>query len=78
MAAIEGACIGGGLEIAGQCDLRIAGNSAKFGVPILKPGFTMAHTELTGLLALAGAAVALELLLEGRILWATKPMPKVW
>ncbi|MBL8471495.1 MAG: enoyl-CoA hydratase/isomerase family protein [Rhodocyclaceae bacterium] len=76
VAAIQGACIGGGLEIAGQCDLRIAGHSAKFGAPILKLGFTMAHTELAGLLALAGPAVALELLLEGRILWATEAHAK--
>ena len=32
---IEGVCVGGGLEIACQCDLRIAGESARFGVPIL-------------------------------------------
>ena len=70
VALVQGPCIGGGLEIAGQCDLRIAGESARFGAPILKLGFTMAHTELTGFLALAGPAVALEILLEGRILTA--------
>jgi len=70
VAMIKGACMGGGLEIAGQCDLRIAGESAKFGAPILRLGFSMAHTELAGLLALAGPAVALEILLEGRILTA--------
>jgi enoyl-CoA hydratase/carnithine racemase len=67
IAAIQGPCIGGGLEIAGQCDLRIAGRSARFGVPIGKLGFTMWHGELRGILALAGPAVALELLLEGRL-----------
>lgn len=70
VAMIQGACIGGGLEIAAQCDLRIAGESAKFGAPIMKLGFTMAHSELAGLLELAGPAVALEILLEGRILTA--------
>jgi enoyl-CoA hydratase/carnithine racemase len=70
VAMIQGPCIGGGLEIAAQCDLRIAGESATFGAPIKKLGFTMAHSELTGLLALAGPAVALEILLEGRILTA--------
>lgn len=70
VALIQGPCIGGGLEIAGQCDLRIAGESAKFGAPILKLGFPMAHTELPGLLALVGPAMALEILLEGRILTA--------
>ncbi len=68
VALIHGACIGGGLEIAGQCDLRICGESSRFGIPINKLGFTMYHGELRSLLALVGPAVALELLLEGRIL----------
>lgn len=76
VALIEGACIGGGLEIAAQCDLRIAAESAKFGAPIMKLGFTMAHSELTGLLKLAGPAVALEILLEGRILTAQEACSK--
>ncbi|HMM54750.1 MAG TPA: enoyl-CoA hydratase-related protein [Candidatus Desulfobacillus sp.] len=76
VALIHGACIGGGLEIAGQCDLRICGRSARFGVPINKLGFSMAPGELAGLLALAGPAVALELLLEGRILDAEEAFAK--
>jgi enoyl-CoA hydratase/carnithine racemase len=70
VAAIEGPCIGGGLEIAAACDLRIAGEGAKFGAPIMKLGFAMYAGELAGLLALAGPATALEILLEGRILGA--------
>jgi len=76
VALIQGACIGGGLEIAGQCDLRICGRSARFGAPINKLGFSMAPAELTGLLALAGPAVVLELLLEGRILGADEAYEK--
>ncbi|MBZ0144461.1 MAG: enoyl-CoA hydratase/isomerase family protein [Rhodocyclaceae bacterium] len=76
VALIHGACIGGGLEIAGQCDLRICGRSARFGAPINKLGFSMAPGELTGLLALAGPAVALEILLEGRILGADEAYEK--
>ncbi|MBE7423021.1 MAG: enoyl-CoA hydratase/isomerase family protein [Zoogloeaceae bacterium] len=76
VALIQGACIGGGLEIAGQCDLRICGRSARFGAPINKLGFSMAPGELTGLLALAGPAVALEILLEGRILGADEAYEK--
>ncbi len=76
VALIQGACIGGGLEIAGQCDLRICGASARFGAPINRLGFTMAHSELAGLLALAGPAVALEILLEGRILSAAEAYAK--
>ncbi|MDR3214591.1 MAG: enoyl-CoA hydratase/isomerase family protein [Azoarcus sp.] len=68
IAAIQGACIGGGLEIAGCCDIRIAGESARFGAPINKLGFSMYPGEMAGLVALAGPAVVLEILLEGRIL----------
>ncbi|MCX7171504.1 MAG: enoyl-CoA hydratase/isomerase family protein, partial [Proteobacteria bacterium] len=76
VALIQGACIGGGLEIAAQCDLRIAGESASFGAPIMKLGFAMAHTELRVLLALAGTATTLEMLLEGRLLTAWEAYAK--
>ena len=38
IARIRGLCIGGALELALMCDLRIAGVSSKFGVPINKLG----------------------------------------
>lgn len=53
VAAIRGPCIGGGLEIAGCCDIRIAGESARFGAPINRLGFSMYPGEMAGLLALA-------------------------
>ncbi len=67
VAMIKGACVGGGLEIACNCDLRISGASGRFGVPINRLGFAIAYDELAGLLALAGRAVAAEILLEGRV-----------
>ena len=67
VAMIKGACAGGGLEIACNCDLRISGESGRFGVPINRLGFAIAYGELAGLLALAGRAVAAETLLEGRV-----------
>ncbi|MCY1195200.1 enoyl-CoA hydratase/isomerase family protein [Achromobacter veterisilvae] len=70
VAQIEGVCVGGGLEIASQCDLRIAGSSARFGVPINRLGFPMAPDEMSGLLALAGRAATLAILLEGRVFGA--------
>ena len=76
VAMIQGACIGGGLEIAGVCDLRISGESARFGAPINKLGFLMYPGEMEGLLKLAGAAVIKEILLEGRILTATEAYEK--
>lgn len=76
VALIEGACIGGGLEIAAMCDFRISGESSRFGVPISKLGLTMGYGELAGLLALVGRAVALEILLEGRIFGAGEAFHK--
>lgn len=76
IAAIRGACIGGGLEIAGCCDLRIAGTGARFGAPINKLGFSMYPGEMAGLLEVVGPAVLLEILLEGRILDATEAASK--
>ncbi|HSF48964.1 MAG TPA: enoyl-CoA hydratase-related protein [Burkholderiales bacterium] len=76
VALIKGACVGGGLEVASQCDLRICGESSRFGVPINKLGLVMAYGELQGLLALAGKAVTLEILLEGRVFSATEAKEK--
>ncbi len=76
IAAIEGPCVGGGLEIAGCCDLRIAGRSSRFGAPINRLGFSMYPGEMAGLLELVGPAVLLEILLEGRILDADEAQAK--
>lgn len=76
VALIEGVCVGGGLEIAALCDLRICGESSRFGVPINKLGLVMAHAELAALVQLAGRAVALEMLLEGRVFGAREALEK--
>jgi enoyl-CoA hydratase/carnithine racemase len=76
VAMIMGACAGGGLEIAAMCDLRIAGTSSRFGVPINRLGNTIAYPELAVLLALVGRAAALEILLEGRMFAAEEAFAK--
>jgi enoyl-CoA hydratase len=76
VALIEGVCVGGGLEIAALCDLRICGESSRFGVPINKLGLVMAHAELAALVQLAGRATALEMLLEGRVFGAREALDK--
>lgn len=76
IAAIRGPCIGGGLEIACACDLRIAGVGTRFGAPIMKLGFPMYPGELQGILDLAGPAVVKEILLEGRLLTAAEAYAK--
>ena len=67
VALIEGVCVGGGLEIAACCDLRICGQSSRFGVPISRLGLTMAYGELVALLDLVGPSATREILLEGRV-----------
>ena len=76
VALIEGVCVGGGLEIASQCDLRIAGKSARFGLPINRLGFPAAPEEFRALLGFAGRKVTLEILLEGAILNARQALQK--
>jgi enoyl-CoA hydratase len=76
VALIEGICVGGGLEIAALCDLRICGEGSRFGVPINKLGLVMAHAELAALVQLAGRAVAMEMLLEGRVFGAREALDK--
>ena len=72
----KGVCVGGGLEIAISCDIRIASPSARFGIPINRLGFPLAPKELQSLLGLVGKAVASEILLEGRILNAIEAKQK--
>lgn len=76
VASIRGACVGGGLEIACACDLRLAGTSARFGAPINRLGFSMYPGEMAGLLKLAGPAVVKEILLEGRLMDAAEAHTK--
>ena len=66
-AQIEGACIGGGLEIAACCDIRICGELSRFGAPIAKLGFPMAPGELEVVSRVVAAPVLREMLLEARL-----------
>ena len=76
IALIEGICVGGGMEIAACCDLRICGESSRFGVPIKRLGLTMAAKELEALLKITPYAIAMEILLEGKIMNAQEAYEK--
>jgi enoyl-CoA hydratase/carnithine racemase len=76
IAQIHGLCVGGGLEIAALCDLRICGASSRFGAPIKNLGLVMAYPEMAPLIRLVGPAVTLEILLEGRIFDAAEAKDK--
>ena len=76
VAQIHGICVGGGLEIAALCDLRICGTSSRFGAPIKNLGLVMAYPEMAPLVRLVGAPIALEILLEGRVFDAAEAYAK--
>jgi len=76
VAMIHGVCVGGGLEIASQCDLRICGASSRFGIPINKLGLVVGYGEMAALIDLVGRATALEILLEGRVFGAAEAKEK--
>jgi enoyl-CoA hydratase len=74
LAQIEGACLGGGLEIAACCDIRIAGSSSRFGAPIARLGFPMAPGELAILSRVVAAPLLREMLLEARLFDAPRAL----
>ncbi|MBY0430923.1 MAG: enoyl-CoA hydratase/isomerase family protein, partial [Rhodospirillales bacterium] len=65
---IHGPCVGGGLELAAQADLRISGTSGRFGVPVSRISVVMAHPEIHCIQRLVGPARMLEILLEAKIM----------
>lgn len=76
VAAIQGDCIGGGLEIACCADLRLASHDARFGIPIQKLGFALAPAEMALLLQTVSPACAAELLLEARLFTAPEALAR--
>ncbi len=70
VAAINGHCLGGGLELAITCDLRICAAGAKLGMPPAKLGLIYGHTGLRKFLDVIGLARTKELFLTGRNLEA--------
>lgn len=72
IAAINGVCVGGGLEMSGACDIRICGASSRFGAPINKLGLTMSYAELQNLIGIVGGAGLLEMLLAGEVFGAER------
>ncbi len=72
VAAIAGPCLGGGLELAVRCDLRIAAEGATLGMPPAKLGLIYGHTGLRRFIEAIGVARTKELFLTGRVLPAER------
>jgi len=66
VAMIRGYCIGGGLAVALGCDLRIAAEGSRFGIPAARLGLGYAFPGLAALTALVGPAYAREIMFTAR------------
>jgi enoyl-CoA hydratase/carnithine racemase len=66
LASIRGFAIGGGLGIALACDLRLAADNARFGVPIIRLGNCLSIKNYARLVALIGPARAKEMIYTAR------------
>jgi enoyl-CoA hydratase/carnithine racemase len=66
LAMIRGYCLGAGLNIANLCDLRIAAEDARFGIPAAKMGLGYRASSMTNLVDTVGAPYAREIMITGR------------
>lgn len=75
IAAINGACTGGGGSIAAACDIRIASTSLKFGFPIARTlGNCLAAGNLARLSELIGAGRVREIIFTARLIEADEAL----
>lgn len=73
VAVVRGACVGGGLILAAVCDIRVAGESARFGVPVARTlGNTLSMNTVSLLVEHLGPARTLDLVLRARLLSAAE------
>ena len=68
ISAIQGYCVGGGLELATATDIRIAAKGSRFGVPVGRLGLTAGWDELRRMISVAGVPAVKYLVLSGRII----------
>lgn len=68
LAAVSGACLGGGLELALSCDLIVCSARAKFGLPETQLGLIPGAGGTQLLTRVLGTALAMDVILAGRVL----------
>ena len=66
VAMIRGYCLGAGVNVANSCDLRIAADDARFGIPAGKMGLGYRATSMQKLVDAVGAPFAREIMLTAR------------
>jgi enoyl-CoA hydratase/carnithine racemase len=74
VAALNGHAIGGGLELAVSCDLRVAASGARMGMPPGRLGLVYSHTGLRRFIDAVGASRTRELFLTARMIDASTAM----
>jgi enoyl-CoA hydratase len=74
IAAVEGWCLAGGLELALWCDLRIAGDTATFGCAERRWGVPLIDGGTQRLPRIVGVGRALDLILSGRMVAADEAL----
>jgi enoyl-CoA hydratase/carnithine racemase len=66
LAMIRGYCLGGGLNIAAACDLRIAADDSRFGIPAARMGLGYRADAMKALIDLVGPAFTREIMITAR------------
>ena len=72
LAMIHGYCVGGGVGIAIGCDIRIAADDARFGIPAARLGLGYHYGGMEQLMALVGPSVTKEIFFTARTDWSAQ------
>jgi enoyl-CoA hydratase/carnithine racemase len=72
LAMIHGYCVGGGVSIAIGCDIRIASDDARFGIPAARLGLGYHYSGMEQLMALIGPSFTKEIFFTARTDWSAQ------
>ncbi len=78
IAMIDGVCIGGGAEVAMECDILLASDRSRFGITPAKLGIGYVLADIERLVGQLGAKAALEILATGKLYSAEEALALGW